>query len=521
MAQPRLPTEFAPAERIPKDAVQSQSQLFLDSPLACQLLSSVPDILLVLNKQRQIVFANRALYDLLGLKETDTDKVLGRRQGEVLSCVHAFESEGGCGTTKFCSACGAMRAILSSHKMTEDVQECRITQDQSGEALDLRVWARPIKLEGELFTAFSVVDIRHEKRRQALERIFFHDVLNTAGGLKGSVELLRDASVEEFEEFRDMISHLLDELIEEIKAQRELTAAERDELTLSPVSVKTAAFLHEVADLYANHEVASGRRIRVDPDAWDGVFSTDRTLLRRIVGNMTKNALEASKPGETVSLGCEQAESGIAFWVHNPGVMPPDVQLQIFQRSFSTKGAGRGLGTYSIKLLTERYLRGSVSFTSLPEQGTTFRARCPDLKPGGGSAASGADESPVNARHDLRILLAEDNPVNQRLVVRLLEKQGHAVVAVGDGRAAVDAIEEQPFDVALMDVEMPEMNGFEATAAIRKREGETGAHIPIVALTAHATAGDQARCLAAGMDGYVAKPIQWEEIFRVIDSLVT
>ena len=521
MAQSRLPTEFAPAERVPEDEIQSQSLRFPGSPLACQLLSSVPDILMVLNAQRQIVYANRALYDLLGLKETDTDKVLGRRQGEVLSCAHAFESEGGCGTTKFCSTCGAMRAILSSQKMAEDVRECRIIQDQPGEALDLRVWARPIKLERELFTAFSAVDIRHEKRRQALERIFFHDVLNTAGGLKGSVELFSGASVEELEEFQHIISHLSDELIDEIKVQRELAAAERDELALNPVPVKPVVFLREVADLYANHEVASGRQVRVDSGAWDGVFYTDRTLLRRVVGNMTKNALEASKSGETVSLGCDREDNGIAFWVHNPAVMPQDVQLQIFQRSFSTKGAGRGLGTYSIKLLTERYLMGSVSFTSLPGQGTTFRVCCPDLQPGGTSDASPVEEPPKTTRGGLHILLAEDNPVNQRLAVRLLEKQGHVVVAVDNGRAAVDAIEGQQFDMVLMDMEMPEMNGFEATAAIRKREVETGEWVPIVALTAHAMAGDQARCLAAGMDGYVAKPIQREEMFRVIGELVS
>jgi len=236
---------------------------------------------------------------------------------------------------------------------------------------------------------------------------------------------------------------------------------------------------------------------------------------------MTKNALEASRPGETVSLGCDQKDNGIAFWVHNPGVMPPDVQLQIFQRSFSTKGAGRGIGTYSIKLLTERYLMGTVSFTSSSGQGTTFRVCCPDLKPGEGSATSVADGSPGVARRGLHILLAEDNPVNQRLAVRVLEKQGHTVVAVGDGKAAVDALEEGRFDVVLMDVEMPEMNGFEATATIRKREEKTGAQVPIVAMTAHAAAEDQARCRAAGMDGYVAKPIQREVLFRVIDELVS
>jgi CheY-like chemotaxis protein len=119
----------------------------------------------------------------------------------------------------------------------------------------------------------------------------------------------------------------------------------------------------------------------------------------------------------------------------------------------------------------------------------------------------------------LRILLAEDNPVNQFLAVRLLEKQGHSVEAVASGRAVLAAIEHDRFDLALMDLQMPEMDGFEATAIIRERERATGAHLPIIALTANAMVGDRESCIAAGMDGYVAKPIDLgslvDEIRRV------
>jgi signal transduction histidine kinase/CheY-like chemotaxis protein/HPt (histidine-containing phosphotransfer) domain-containing protein len=120
----------------------------------------------------------------------------------------------------------------------------------------------------------------------------------------------------------------------------------------------------------------------------------------------------------------------------------------------------------------------------------------------------------------LRILLAEDNPVNQMLATILLEKQGHTVVVAGNGKEALAALERQSFDSVLMDVQMPEMDGFEATARIREREKAIGGHIPIIALTAHAIKGDQERCLEAGMDGYVAKPIDSEELARAIGRLV-
>jgi two-component system, sensor histidine kinase and response regulator len=122
-------------------------------------------------------------------------------------------------------------------------------------------------------------------------------------------------------------------------------------------------------------------------------------------------------------------------------------------------------------------------------------------------------------RRALRVLLAEDNAVNQRLAVRLLEKRGIKAMVVGDGREALAAVEKQRFDVVLMDVQMPGMDGFETTAAIRAREARTGTHLPIIAMTAHALKGDRERCLAAGMDAYVAKPIRPEELFEAIDAL--
>jgi CheY-like chemotaxis protein len=118
-------------------------------------------------------------------------------------------------------------------------------------------------------------------------------------------------------------------------------------------------------------------------------------------------------------------------------------------------------------------------------------------------AAVSAGETPAT----LRILLAEDNSVNRFLAVRLLEKEGHHVTTVVNGRAAIAALAEERFDLALMDLQMPEMDGFEATGLIREQERASGRHLPIIALTANAMVGDQERCLQAGMDGYVSKPI--------------
>ena len=124
------------------------------------------------------------------------------------------------------------------------------------------------------------------------------------------------------------------------------------------------------------------------------------------------------------------------------------------------------------------------------------------------------------SRQRLQILLAEDNAVNQVLAVRLLEKRGHTVTVVENGKEALAALQQQPFDLLLLDVQMPEMDGFEVTAVIREREKATGAHVTIIAMTAYAMEGDQHRCLAAGMDAYVSKPIQARELFETVEAVI-
>jgi signal transduction histidine kinase/DNA-binding response OmpR family regulator/ligand-binding sensor domain-containing protein len=142
-------------------------------------------------------------------------------------------------------------------------------------------------------------------------------------------------------------------------------------------------------------------------------------------------------------------------------------------------------------------------------------------------ATSIAERSALATHHALReqhrllhILLAEDNEVNRKLALRLLEKRGHRVVMAGNGKEALAVLEKERFDLVLMDVQMPEMSGFEATSAIRAKEKVTGAHIPIIAMTAHAMKGDRERCLEAGMDGYVAKPLQVKELFEAIEAVI-
>lgn len=371
-----LSTGFAPAERAPLEELRRQIDFFSRQHFTRHLLDALPGILSVLNHHRQIVYANQALLELIGAREEDL--LFGLRFGEALNCIRV-PAEGGCGTDGTCSTCGAVLATLASLSNQRAIRECRVTRCLDGQmqALDLSICATPLEFREEHFTIFALTDVSHEKRRSTLERIFFHDVLNVAGSIKGFAELLRDHETFGKEEIFVLIHEAAERIIEEIEAQRMLVLAENDELQAASEIIGSRLLLGQVADLYRPHEAARGRNLKVDPAAEDLLFVSDRVLLARVLGNMVKNGLEASGKGDTVRLGCRKAGQSVEFWVHNPSAIPREVQWQIFQRSYSTKGRGRGLGTYSMKLLAERYLQGEVSFASAEEEGTIFRVKIP------------------------------------------------------------------------------------------------------------------------------------------------
>jgi CheY-like chemotaxis protein len=163
---------------------------------------------------------------------------------------------------------------------------------------------------------------------------------------------------------------------------------------------------------------------------------------------------------------------------------------------------------------------------SQPGHGSTFHFRLPFARQKLATLREAPAPRPVprlvpaEDHRRLRILLAEDNPVNQKVATRLLEKRGHTVALAESGKEAVNAWREQPFDLILMDVQMPDMDGFVATAKIREQERLGARHIPIIAMTAHAMVGDRERCLAAGMDDYVSKPVNVNDLFAAIERLL-
>jgi len=345
-------------------------------------IESFPAPLAVLNAQRQVIFSNPAFQDLAGAG--GAEEVCGRGPGEALGCPNARR---GCGDAEACGLCGVREAIAETQATGQaSVRECHIAAGAPGGSRerDLLVKAMPFEIGGSPYVMVSLTDISHLRHRGALERIFFHDILNTASSFRVTLELLRreDLPKERRAILLDRLSAVCDALEEEIQGQRIMVSAEHGTLRAQRVLIESRGLTLQVKKQADGLRAAEGREVRIAPFSESFSFVSDDILVKRILLNMLKNALEAAPAGAAVSIGARRgADDHAVLEVHNPGFMERPAQLQVFRRFFSTKGEGRGLGTWGMKLLAQEYLGGRVEFCTDPQRGTTFSLVLP-VKPG-------------------------------------------------------------------------------------------------------------------------------------------
>jgi len=289
--------------------------------------------------------------------------------------------------------------------------------------------------------------------------------------------------------------------------------------------------------------------VDVGPHVPDAVIG-DASRMRQVLVNLVGNAIKFTEQGHVVVHVTTESDAGdeevvLHFSVADTGIgIPPDKHRLVFEAftqgdgSMTRRYDGTGLGLTIASRFVEM-MGGRIWLESAVGRGSTFHftARVERQQPASNAATlpetieapveTGNGEVPVAdvarpepACEPLRVLVVEDNPTNRRMLTVLLETRGHAAVPVEDGLQAIAALQGGSFDVVLMDVQMPRMDGLTATSGIRAREKASGGHLPIIALTAHAMKGDRERCIAAGMDAYVSKPVRAEELFGVMEAVV-
>jgi signal transduction histidine kinase len=363
-----------PGERADAADLEAQARALEAIPALGRILDSLPAWAMVVNRQRQVVLANRKLTDFAGA--TGIDDICGFRPGEILQCTRALESSQGCGATKHCVVCGALRSILTAQLGRAQTETCRLLRrtPSGDEAIELEVSSAPIQVGDERFTLVCATDISGRLRRQWMERRAVPQALELA--LEMEVLCRSLGSPETKPEVREKVitrmaaaSRRLAGLMRE---HSELASAEAGTLEVHRLSVSTLEILRGAARDFEFHDAAQDRQIQIDAGSQDVAVETDPALVRDAFARLVLNALEASPEGAVVTVGCRIGEGQAEFWVRNQGEMPFVAQLQVFQRAFSTKGEGRGYGAYSAKLIAERYLGGAVSFISTAQDGTTF-----------------------------------------------------------------------------------------------------------------------------------------------------
>jgi signal transduction histidine kinase/CheY-like chemotaxis protein/HPt (histidine-containing phosphotransfer) domain-containing protein len=389
------------------------------------------------------------------------------------------------------------------------------------------------------------------QKKEILLHCIVHDLSQPLTAITGCFNLLRleklppaiekyvEAGQRESQRQESMIRGILSAFSGDLMSQQ---ASGHSGGAVPDLSVCARQALEEFSSAFKDKDI----RLRFAPplnDSTDWRVAADAPRLDRIFGNLLENTLRYGPPKSTVTIGVEDQDGFVLAFVDDegPGLpkdLPTNQLFALFSKGKSHSGKA-GLGLYFCKITVERW-GGTIGAETRAQGGSRFWFRLPranaklrDSESAPTPAEKHSVASPTSANTSvplrqvsrigraqkcLRVLVTEDTDINRELIGELLTKRGHSVSAVSDGLEALAAFERQPFDVILMDQEMPNMNGLDATRAIRKLETSTGRHVRIIGLTGNATSEDERRCLNAGMDAFLSKPVRMEKLYEAVES---
>ena len=406
-----------------------------------------------------------------------------------------------------------------------------IERKRIDEALKSEI-AKHEKLEADLIKAKEAAE-EAAKAKSAFLANMSHELRTPMNAVIGFSSLLLDDNLtQEQTEYIEGIRNGGEALLTIINDILDFSSAENDKVELEHQPFSLKQLIDESLDLVAIQASQKGLNLSqtINYNTPDTIIG-DHGRLRQILVNLLTNAIKFTDKGD-ISLSVsskvvERNQRQMFFEVRDTGIgIPQDRMDEIFkpftqlERTLSRKRDGVGLGLAITKNLVE-LMGGKIWFESVPGKGSTFHfmilaETIPGKQLESGEMDLGVASKSLPGLKPMRILVAEDNPSNQRVLVEMLKRMGYRADAVADGSEVIQALERQDYDLVLMDVKMPEMDGITATQVIRKLRLERGP--TIVAITAYALEGDREKCLEAGMDDYISKPIQLKELAAILEK---
>jgi len=515
------------------------------------IVDSLPLNLLIKDSQGRRVFANKSYLELRG---SSLDEVLGKTDFDLFpqALAEQFSEDDA--------------AIIKSGKAMHDVEKHQLPdgqkrwiertksalRDADGQIVGVQLlfWDVTDREQALIDSreARDAADAANRAKSDFLANMS-HEIRTPMNGIIGMTDLVLDTELTPTQrEYLQMSQESGENLLAIINDILDFSKIEAGHLELDPTPFDPRDSLGDAVKSLTMRSQAKGLELTfsVAPEV-PRILEGDRGRLRQVIVNLIGNAIKFTDRGEVVlDVSCQsksQSTCTLLFSVRDTGIgVPADKQARIFEdfqqadRSTTRSHGGTGLGL-AISSQLVKLMGGLIEVDSAPGRGSTFHftvdfpiinstdqeqtPNAPVLDVASNPLRSDAPtQKAVSPLESVRVLVAEDNKVNQTLVMRLLEKLGCQVTVVENGKQALAALSENEFDIILMDVEMPEMDGISATLEIRRREQDSKQHIPIVAVTAHAIVGDHERCLACGMDDYLSKPLRINQIKAMLTKIL-